>query len=111
MEIEEDTNRVLNILHSFFDDKLSSVTTTTEDGGDYIFFNLNDKLIFGKNYWGMLWIEDCDIYSNLLSYSRLLSIPKEEMKFKLIDYLNKKYSDVIGERPIRKIDEEYCDDW
>ena len=111
MEIEEDTNRVLNILHSFFDDKLSSVTTTTEDGGDYIFFNLNDKLIFGKNYWGMLWIKDCGLFKDIMSYSRLLSVPEEETKNQLIDYLNKKYSAVVGERPIRKINDEYCDEW
>ena len=109
MEIEEDTNRVSNILHSVFDDKLSSVTATN-DGEDYVFFNLNDKVVFDKNYWGMLWIRDCDIFSDLLSYSRLLSIPEEETKNQLIDYLNKKYSDVVGERPIRKIDEEYCDE-
>jgi len=59
----------------------------------------------------MLWIRNCDVFSNLLSYSRLLSIPEEETKNQLIDYLNKKYSDVVGERPIRKINAEYCDEW
>jgi len=109
MEIEEDTNRVSNILHSVFDEKLKSVTATDEEG--YVFFYINDEVVFDKNYWGMLWIRDCDIFSNLLSYSRLLSIPEEETKNQLIDYLNKKYSDVVGERPIRKINDEYCDEW
>jgi len=110
MEIEEDTNRVSNILHSVFDEKLKSITATN-DGEGYVFFNINDEIIFDKNYWGMLWIRDCDIFSNILSYSRLLSIPEEETKNQLIDYLNKKYSDVVGERPIRKINDEYCDEW
>ena len=110
MEIEEDTNKVSNILHSVFDDKLSSVIATN-DGENYVFFNINDEVVFDKNAWGMLWIRDCDIFSNLLSYSRLLSIPEEETKNQLIDYLNKKYSDVVGERPIRKINDEYCDEW
>jgi len=109
MEIEEDTNRVSNILHSVFDEKLKSITATNEEG--YVFFYINDEVVFDKNYWGMLWIRDCDIFLNLLSYSRLLSIPEEETKNQLIDYLNKKYSDVVGERPIRKIDAEYCDEW
>jgi len=110
MEIEEDTNRVSNILHTVFDEKLNSITATN-DGEGYVFFNINDEVVFDKNYWGMLWIRNCDVFSNLLSYSRLLSIPEEETKNQLIDYLNKKYSDVVGERPIRKINAEYCDEW
>ena len=110
MEIKEDTNRVSNILHSVFDEKLKSITATN-DGEGYVFFNINDEIIFDKNYWGMLWIQDCGLFKDIMSYSRLLSIPEEETKNQLIDYLNKKYSDVLGERPIRKIDDEYCDEW
>jgi len=109
MEIEEDTNRISNILHSVFDDKLSSVTATN-DGEGYVLFKLNGKKVFDKNYWGVLWVIDCDIFSNLLSYSRLLAIPEEETKNQLINYLNKKYSDVLVERPIIKIGDEYCNE-
>ena len=110
MEIEEDTNSVSNILHSVFDEKLKSITAT-KDINDYVVFKLNGKKVFDKNYWGMLWVIDCDIFSNLLSYSRLLAIPEYETKKHLIDYLNKKYSDVIGERIIRDIGDDYCDEW
>ena len=110
MEIEEDTNSVSNILHSVFDEKLKSITAT-KDSNDYVVFKLNGKKVFDKNYWGMLWVIDCDIFSNLLSYSRLLSIPVYEIKKNLIDYLNKKYSDVLGERIIRDIGDDYCDEW
>ena len=109
MEIKEDTNRVSNILHSVFDEKLKFITAT-KDSIDYVVFKLNDKKVFDKNYWGMLWVIDCDIFSNLLSYSRLLSIPEYETKRHLIDYLNKKYSDVIGKRIITDIADDYCDE-
>ena len=109
MEIEEDTNSVSNILHSVFDEKLKSITAT-KDINDYVVFKLNGKKVFDKNYWGMLWVIDCDIFSNLLSYSRLLSIPVYETKKNLIDYLNKKYSDVLGERIIRDIGDDYCNE-
>jgi hypothetical protein len=109
MEIEEDTNRVSNILHSVFDEKLKSISAI-KDSEDYVVFKLNDKKVFDKNYWGMLWVIDCDIFSNLLSYSRLLSIPVYETKKHLIHYLNKKYSDVLGERIIRDIGDDYCNE-
>jgi len=109
MEIEEDTNRVSNILYSVFDDKLKSISAT-KDNEDYVVFKLNGKKVFDKNYWGMLWVIDCDIFLNLLSYSRLLSIPVYEIKKHLIDYLNKKYSDVLGERIIIDIGDDYCNE-
>ena len=118
MEIEQNDNEISNILYSVFDEKFKSLIPKSElnkiDAGfdtGYVSFYLNDNMIFDKNWWGTLWIRDCNFYNNILSYSRLLSISEEQINNQLINYLNEKYSYAIKDRPIRKINDEFCDEW
>ena len=109
MKIKEDTDRVSKILHAVFEEKLSSITAT-DDGEGYVFFHLNGKIVFDKNNWGMLWIRDCGLFKDIMSYSRLLSVPEIDVEFYFMDYLNNKYSDVIGENTIMLLNTDYCDE-
>jgi hypothetical protein len=72
-------------------------------------FNEENDIIFHRNNWGVLWINDCDPYIKLRSYSISVLLNLEEFNNLLIEYLNDRYSDKFKGKILQKVgDEYYC---
>jgi hypothetical protein len=101
--------RLFNLYDDIFK-KLKLEIYTDESGTIYgKWFDKNEKLIFSRNHFGTLWVDDCDSYTTLWIYSKALSLNKEEFELSLIDYLNLKYQNQSKNRPIKSIgDENHC---
>ena len=101
--------RLFNLYDDIFD-KLKLEIYTDELGTIYgKWFDKNEKLIFSRNHFGTLWVDNCDSYTTLWIYSKSVSLNKEEFELSLIDYLNQKYQKQSKNRPIKSIgDENHC---
>ena len=99
--------RLFNLYDDIFD-KLKLEIYTDESGTIYgKWFDKNEKLIFSRNHFGTLWVDNCDLYTTLWIYSKSVSLNKEEFELSLIDYLNQKYQKQSKNRPIKSIGDEY----
>jgi len=66
-------------------------------------------IAFSKNHYGRLWIYDCVLYHKLKIAKTFLGIDEERFYELLVNYLNDKFSDVVGDRPVRDVGVHYCD--
>jgi hypothetical protein len=71
----------------------------------------NGKKIFERNHWGMLWIYGCNEFLNIYYLKDIFSLSEDEFKTQLLDYLNEKYGDEFGKKPLKSISSENCDDY
>ena len=115
MEID-DTSKVTSILYPLFD-KMFDIYDTTKDEDEYVRWydkNLTDRgddnISLHKNWWGRLYVEDCNIYNELMDYKTFLSLTKDDFTNILQKYLNNRYKEIFLDRPIKNIHYNYCDD-
>ena len=104
-----------NILSSRFD-KVFDNQVISVNPDNYIAWHRNEVPVkhlgnpsFHKNDWGMLWVEDCELWEELMSYSKPLNMDHETMGNYLISYLNDRYKDkFVDTNPIKKTNTDYC---
>lgn len=70
---------------------------------------LEAYIAFSKNHYGRLWVYDCGLYHKLEFVKTFLGIGEERFYELLVNYLNDKFSDVVGDRPVRDVGRHYCD--
>lgn len=68
----------------------------------------DNYVAFSKNHYGRLWISDCGLYHKLEFVKTFLGINEEDFYRLLVNYLNDKFSDVVGDRPVRDVGTHYC---
>jgi hypothetical protein len=79
--------------------------------GEWI--NQNKELIFSRNNWGTVWVNDCDIYLKLIESSKSLGLDSDTFESLLVNYLNEKSGDKFkNDNPIKSIDDDgMCSDY
>ena len=68
--------------------------------------NSKKTIPFRKNYWGMFWTIDCELYRKLTIHRKFLPITNDEFKDLLIIYLNEKYGHLFQNRLVKNIDDQ-----
>jgi hypothetical protein len=106
---EEKINKFIN---SRFDRVFDKLNLEVEDDRGTIYgrwYNEKNEEVFHRNHWGKLWINDCETYRELRSYSRLFGLDLEGFNKSLVEYLNDKYLEQFFLRPIKTVgDENNC---
>lgn len=119
MEVEEDEKlqKVIKISNNFFDKIFDNLDIEKNEDGEYVMWydkrldNRDDSnMSVHKNYWGMFWFSDCNIYDDIVRLAKMVSISEEQIMNLFKDYLNKKYTSVFLDRPIQVINNEDCYD-
>lgn len=112
MNINEDVKTGINkIIKNTYDEVFDELklVETEPNGHHFFWYDKNGEQIFERNYWGNFWIYDCDIFFYLKNIAtNYLSISKDEFDETLISYLNDKYENVFGGRPIKLVGNEDC---
>lgn len=67
----------------------------------------NGEKMFSRNWWGVFWIYNCEIYKDLKNVTLLFSMNQEEFETNLLEYLNTKYKKEFEDRPLKQIGDEY----
>jgi hypothetical protein len=104
--------KINNFIISKFDRVFDKLNLKIENHRNTIYgkwFNEMNKVVFHRNDWGTLWIEDCETYRELRSYTKFIGLDLEGFNELLIKYLNDKYQEQFFDRPIKKVgDENNC---
>lgn len=88
-------------------DNLRIVDKTVDGYIQFDWFNDEGKRVLTRNHWGMLWIDDCDIYENLISNpKKYLSLSGDEIVDYVCEYLNKKYVSEFEKQPLKDVSTE-----
>lgn len=125
MKLQEQIVRINNIMGVISENKMSkfiyeefdnffdnlNLVKTEPDLYQFNWLNNDNKKVFERNNWGMLWIYDCDEFSNLHYLSNMFSLSNEEFKKELVTYINDRYKSEFGNKPLQDISSEDCDDY
>lgn len=88
-------------------DNLRIVDKTVDGYIQFDWFNDEGKRVLTRNHWGRLWIDDCDIYENLISNpKKYLSLSGDEIVDYVCEYLNKKYVSEFEKQPLKDVSKE-----
>lgn len=106
--VEETHVKIKSYIKEYFDevfDKLNLIPIDEELLMDWV--NADGKKMFQRNWWGKLWVENCEIYRDLKNFTLLFSMNQEEFETNLLEYLNTKYEKEFKDRPLKEIGDEY----
>ena len=117
LDFKSEYDKVENVVNKIFDKVFDNLTPQEGEKG-YVRWllpnvpedveDLDDYSAFSKNYWGRLWVYDCENFDKLILLRRFLHISSGTFDKFLVTYLNKKFSDVLGDRPIQDVGRHYC---
>lgn len=103
-------NNLEFVLKKIFFNKIFDNFEMVRTDDKLIQFNwINDKgqSVLSRNHWGMLWINNCDIYENLISNpKKYLSLSGDEIVDYVCEYLNKKYVSEFEKQPLKDVSTE-----
>lgn len=68
----------------------------------------NNNVLYSTNSWGMLWVDDCNSYEEIVNELKYITGDYDEIKSMIMDYFNKKYDldlkDIIYEETCWEIE-------
>ena len=125
MNLQEQINRIqsmifinesnaISFLNNSYDkvfDKLTPDFTYDVNTKQMEWYNEKGKKVFERNHWGMFWIYNCDLYSELSTVPKLMTFSFKDFEKSLIDYLNKRYETLFSDRPLKEIGNEKCPEY
>ena len=106
-------DRLSSFIHKYFDKVFDDLVLTYEyeDHPQQIdWINKDGKKIFERNTWGRFWIYGCDEYNELKHIPETIQLSYHKFQELLIDYLNNRYSNEFGEKPLKDIGNERCEE-
>lgn len=103
-ELEE--KKYFFLIKNYFDNSFNTLVFINDKEQNSKWKNKDGKEIFIRNWWGMLWILDCDFYNDLRSYVSMFSIDKHEFDKLLTKYVNQRYMEYFNDRPLRDVGDE-----
>lgn len=99
------------LIYSEFDNIFDNLELDVKNDDGSLYVNWIDKKyekVFSRNYYGIFWVGDCELYKELRFYSKMLSQSKKEFEDTLVYYLNQKYIERFNYRPIKAIEDYTC---
>ena len=112
--IEEHDSKKEMFLMDYFNKKFNDVLFVNDFDQNSKWFNKNLEELFIRNWWGMLWVANCDFYNDLRQRAELFEFSLQEFHEILVKYMNKEYQKDFRDRPLRDVgDESNCSelDW
>ena len=106
--LEETHVKIKRYIKEYFDevfDKLNLIPKDEQLLMDWV--DEDGKKMFQRNWWGVFWINNCEIYRDLKNFTLLFSMNQEEFETNLLEYLNTKYEKEFKDRPLEDIEDEY----
>lgn len=98
-------------LKQYYDKKFKDVSYVHKKEHNSKWINKEGKELFIRNWWGMLWVSDCDFYNDLRLRAELVEFSTEEFHQILVSYLNNIYKEDFADRKLRDVgDESNCED-
>jgi hypothetical protein len=80
------------VLYPIFDKIFDNLETSNTDTGGMVWKEKNvNKISFHKNWRGILFVHNCELYNKIISYSKYLAIDETDLLFLLTQYMIKKY--------------------
>ena len=105
---ELETKRELSLI-DFFQKKFNDVLFVNDFDQNSRLFSKNQDELFIRNWWGMLWVQNCDFYNDLRIRAQVLGFSLQEFHSMLVKFVNNKYKDYFKDRPLRYVgDENNC---
>jgi hypothetical protein len=108
---ETKEHKVKSFMYSKFDKVFDGLNLDVEYGDkNYVYgkwYNQEDKVVFHRNDWGVLWVSECGPYRKLRAYSKSISLNLDEFNNLLIEYLNDKYSEKFKGKSFKNVGDEY----
>jgi hypothetical protein len=106
-------DRLSSFIHKYFDKVFDDLVLRYEyedypQQMDWI--NKDGKKIFERNTWGRFWIYGCDEYNELKRIPETIQLSYHKFQELLIDYLNNRYFDEFGEKPLKDMGNERCEE-
>ena len=104
---EQSESRRENILMKRFDEVFSTLTMYKTDP-EYDLFEWedeNEEVVFGKNDWGMLWVESCEPYLEFRNLAQFLSYEDYDFHELLSKFINRRYGSSFKNK-VREISDE-----
>jgi hypothetical protein len=101
--------RLSNYSDSLFDKVFNKLNLEVENDRETIYgrwYNEKNEEVFHRNDWGTLWINNCETYKELRSYSRLFGLDLEEFEKLLVEYINGKYIEQFFNKPVKGVGDE-----
>ena len=117
LDFKSEYDKVENVVNKIFDRVFDNLTPQEGEKGyvrwllpnvPEVVDDIDDYTAFSKNHWGRLWVYDCENFDKLILLRRFLQISSGTFDKFLVTYLNKKFSDVLGDRPIQDVGRHYC---
>ena len=102
MKIEINENQLLSLIDRIIIDHYGQELVMDKTDGDYIKFTIpgivdkdgDEEMLFHKNYWGMLWINDTKIVKKIRD---LFGFDSDDIREYLKKYFESKYGIKIKE--------------
>ena len=106
-------DRLSSFIHKYFDkvfDDLVLISKYEDHPQQMDWINKDGKKIFERNTWGRFWIYGCDEYNELKRIPETIQLSYHKFQELLIDYLNNRYSNEFGEKPLKDMGNERCEE-
>jgi len=106
---EEHESKREMFLIEYIDKKFENVLFVNDFDQNSRWFSKNLEELFIRNWWGMLWVADCEFYNDLRQRDELFEFSLQEFHEILVKYMNKEYQKDFRDRPLRDVgDENNC---